>query len=280
VRALALSTACVATLAWTPAARGADGPAARPPEPLVDYWQGGAPRPFVSSRIEGGIIYAKPQVAVGYGQPYWTWIGIEAYPMTTNSFFAGYVGIRAALPFLSLSFGARDSYSYYRSFLPPGDHYVSDDLSSLNGAHARYVAIEAEVSTVLPVPGGYTLAAATVYAITGVPEHKYVFDESLRGIVKPPYIWALRLAYLAGLGKNDVVKVGVLAELVGLPGRDQLVFRSGPVLSVTITDHTDAIGVFSPVFVSPDSLGLWHGTFGQLGFRYRWATGDSGAQFP
>jgi hypothetical protein len=111
-------------------------------------------------------------------------------------------------------------------------------------------------------------------------EHKYVFDESLRGIVKPPYIWALRLAYLAGLGKNDVVKVGVLAELVGLPGRDQLVFRSGPVLSVTITDHTDAIGVFSPVFVSPDSLGLSHGTFGQLGFRYRWATGDSGAQFP
>src|SRR4051794_19942548 len=88
------------------------------------YWQDGAPRAFVSTRTEVGA-YVKAQFAVGYGKPHWMWIGIEGYPITTTAFGAGYLGLRAALPFLDLNLGARYTYSYYRSFLAPKDVYVT-----------------------------------------------------------------------------------------------------------------------------------------------------------
>src|SRR5579859_8145215 len=105
-------------------ARTAD---ALPEHPQVDtakepYWNQGEPRPFASARVEAGL-YLKPQVAVGYGKPYWLNVTAEAYGITTTSFGAGYTGIRGTLPFVDLRVGARYTYSYYRSFLTPKEHY-------------------------------------------------------------------------------------------------------------------------------------------------------------
>src|SRR6266446_3233999 len=79
----------------------------------LSYWQDGEPRPFVASRLEVGL-YAKEQLAVGYGMPYWANTTVEAFVMSTPSFAAGYVGVRGSLPFLDLRVGARDTYSYSR----------------------------------------------------------------------------------------------------------------------------------------------------------------------
>lgn len=47
-------------------------------------------------------------------------VGAEAYAITTNAFFATYAGTRASLPFLDVTIGVRDTWSYAHSFLPGG----------------------------------------------------------------------------------------------------------------------------------------------------------------
>src|SRR6266511_6493858 len=79
----------------------------------LSYWDQGDPRFFVAARAEAGL-YAKPQISVGYGKPYWINTSAEAYGISTTSFGAGYAGIRGTLPFLDLRIGARYTYSYYR----------------------------------------------------------------------------------------------------------------------------------------------------------------------
>src|SRR5947207_2108779 len=64
----------------------------------LSYWDQGDPRLFVAARAEGGL-YAKPQISVGYGKPYWINASAEAYGISTTSFGAGYAGIRGSLPF-------------------------------------------------------------------------------------------------------------------------------------------------------------------------------------
>src|SRR5258708_25636430 len=83
----------------------------------LSYWEAGGPRWFAASRLELGV-YTKQQIALGYGTPYWENAAVEAFVMSTFSFAAGYAGIRGSLPFLDLRVGARDTYSYNRSFLP------------------------------------------------------------------------------------------------------------------------------------------------------------------
>src|SRR5512139_3520633 len=69
------SGVCAASLAYSSTAGARNGASLDPPAGLIrpDYWSKGAPRVFVSSRLEGGLVYAKPQVAVGYGRPFWSW---------------------------------------------------------------------------------------------------------------------------------------------------------------------------------------------------------------
>lgn len=265
---------CAALLAYPDTARARNGNPIEPPEALIrtDYWSDGRPRLFASSRLEGGLVFAKPQVAVGYGQPFWTWVGIEAYALTTNAVGAGYVGIRGALPFANVSFGVRDSYSYIRSFLPIKTHYTADDVSSPTGDHARYLTVEAEAFGVFPAPGGYALLAPALYAVTDAPPNRYLYEESLRGVMEPPFIWALRFGYVLAFGHDEFAKAGALVEIVGLPGRGEAIVRAGPAATVALTNQLDLTGVFSMVLSSPDSLGLWHGPFGEIGFRYCFAS--------
>ncbi len=243
------------------------------------YWNQGRARPFGAARMEAGL-YLKPQIAVGYGEPYWINTTAETYGISTTSFGAGYGGIRGTLPFLELRVGARYTYSYYRSFLPPKEHYVSEDVSKPSGPLARYLSVEAELFGTFPLLGGYAFPVFTVYHIAGTPEGAYLFDESLRGVLKPPWIAGVRLGYVKSFGSDEFFKAGVLTEVVLLPGRSASVVRVGPAALVTLTDHLDAQGTITFVVQSPDSLGIWNGPFGVLGFVYRWATGDARAAFP
>jgi hypothetical protein len=246
----------------------------------LSYWDQGEPRPFVASRIEVGL-YTKPQIAVGYGKPYWMSATAEVFGITTFSFGAGYAGIRGSLPFLDLRIGTRYSYSYDRAFLQPQDHYEKDDVNSNHGLpNAHYLSLETELAGVLPVLAGYVFPVVTIYNMPSVPDGKFLFDESLRGIMKPPWIMGFRLGYVKTFGKNDFIKAGLLSEFIVLPGRDGSIFRLGPAAQVRITDHMDAQGTLTIVLASPDSLGLGNGSFGVLGVVYRWATGDEHPHFP
>jgi hypothetical protein len=217
----------------------------------LSYWDQGDPRFFVAARAEAGL-YAKPQISVGYGKPYWINASAEAYGISTTSFGAGYAGIRGSLPFLDLRIGARYTYSFYRSFLPPKESYVAEDVSRPAGPLARYPSLETELSGIFPAFAGYLFPVVTIYRIVDTPADMYVFDESLRGVLKPPWIIGLRLGYVKNFGHDDFIKAGVLSELVLLPGRTGSIVRLGPAALVTLTDHLD----------------------------YRWATGDLHPAFP
>lgn len=262
-------------LASAAPALAANGAPIQPPETpeRPDYWSQGRTRAFVSSQLGGGAVYAKPQIALGYGKPFWSWFGIEAYALSTNSFAAGYAGVRGALPFANITLGVRESYSYLRSFLPVRDHYSVDDLAR-GGPRARYFNLEAEAFLAVPVPGGYAAFDPLLYVVTDAPRHRYLYEESIRAIIHPPYVWAARLAYLLALGSDEQVKLGPLFEVVGLPGRGTAILRAGPIWSAGFTDHFELIGTFSMVLSSPDSLGIWHGPFGLVGVRYLFATGE------
>jgi hypothetical protein len=53
------------------------------------------------------------------------------------------------------------------------------------------------------------------------------------------------------------------------------VVRAGLLGSVSISAELDVQVALIPVLASPDNLGLAGGDFGQLGIRYRFATGSA-----
>jgi hypothetical protein len=246
----------------------------------LSAWDHGTPRPFVAARIDVGLIFARPAVGIGYGRPHWEWFGAEGYVMTTNSFAAAYAGARASLPFLDFTMGLRDTLSYRRSFLPVKSSYDSSDTGSRHGERARYTALDWELTGLLPAPAGYFLWGFVATTLLGAPDDRAVFDESLRVVMRAHAAIDVRLGYVAKLGKDDMVKAGILTETIAMPQRDGPVVRVGPIGTMALTDHSELVGVFTVVVKSPDTLGLLDGPYGFLGVRYRMASGDQAPAFP
>jgi hypothetical protein len=241
---------------------------------VARYWELGRPRWFLATALEAGYAYVRPKFALGYGRPYWTWIGLEAYPLVSLGGLGQYAGIGAALPGVNLRVGGRYFYPFSRSFLTPKDSFTRTDIELLDGPKADYLALESELTFTLPVPAGSAFAVLTGYRTFLVPDGYYLLEESLRAVMEPPYIWRARLGYLAAFGRDAAIRVGPAGEVIGLPGRDEIVVRAGVIASLSIDAHVEAQASFIPVIVSPDTLGIAGGDFGQLGVRFRWATGS------
>jgi len=245
------------------------------------YWQGsGTNRPFVSATFDLGVLYWQPTMAVGYGKPHYQWFGAEIYATGSQSGGRGYAGLHGQLPGLDLRVGARYEFPIGQGFLPPQDAYERDDLDNRHLGLARYLAAQAELGGWVELFGGTLFAVASGYALVGVPADRYVFEESLRVVAAPPWLWRARAGYLAHIGWLETMQLGGAAEAIHSVGRGKLLVRAGPVISVALTHHLEAIGVAMFVAASPDRLGLIGAEFGQLGLRYRWATGDRWPEFP
>lgn len=293
-RALA-AAAALAALTLLPRGAGAQDPADLPstsgePPPVpsgIDllqkrsYWaRSAAARPFLSALMDLGVIYFRPSLALGVGKPHWSWLGIEAYASVSPSGGAEYLGLRAALPSVEIRGGARYAFSTSQYFLEPRASYTRRDTELMQGPPSRYVAGEIEVSGSIPLLGGSLFGVATGYAVLGTPRGFYLYEEALHAVMKPPYLYRARLGYMAEMDRFGELRLGAAAEVLGNPGRDSLVVRIGPVLAVSLTHHLDAVGTVMVVAATPDQLGLLGADLGQLGLRYRWATGDRWPEFP
>jgi len=242
---------------------------------VPNYWQHGMPRIFVSANLELGFAYVRPQIALGYGRPHWSWVGLEAWPVAGTGGFGTYAGVRAALPNFSIRSGARYYRSFGRTLLPEQASFDRLDIDTEFGPVAQYLALEAEATGALELPVGSLFAVATGYYVRSFPASSrfpYLFEESLKVVIEPPYVWRGRLGYLLGLGRERAIRIGIASDLIGLPGRGEYVVRAGVIGSVVMTAHLEAQAAFIPVLISPDSIGLAGGDFGQLGVRFRWAT--------
>lgn len=295
VRRLYALAAALAAAALAPAAARAQDPADLPPpqgdQPTsirgIDllqkrsYWEGSAAaRPFVSAVMEFGALYFRPNLAIGYGRPHWSWIGVEGYSGVSTSGGSDYVGVRVALPQLEIRGGARYAFPLAQYLLLPREEYMREDTELKLGPRSRYVSAEVEIAGSIPFLGGSLFGVATGYAIVGTQDGYYVYEEALHTVINPPFLYRARLGYLGQLDAYGELRLGAAAEILGNPGRDSTLVRLGPVVSVTLTHHLDAIGAVMIVAASPDQLGLLGADLGQLGLRYKWSTGDRWPDFP
>lgn len=238
------------------------------------YWARGDARPFVAFTGDAGLLYARPQVALGYGKPYWQWFGVETSTIASGSSIGQYGGVRAQLPFLDVRGGARWAHSFEHSLLTPRDHYSRADLDDRSGPAAEYVAFEAEALISFPIPTGTLFSVLSLHRLDGLSGH-YVYEESLHIIAAPPIVWRARIGHAWSFGRDDAVRIGIVGEVLGNAARHEHIWRAGIVASVALSPQLDVLGSFVPVIQEDDEIGLSAGDFAQLGLRFRWATGSA-----
>jgi hypothetical protein len=245
------------------------------------FWRGSGPtRPFMAATIDAGVVYLLPRAHFGYGKPHFRWFGAEIGSGISLGSMRSYAGIRGSMPGLDVRVGARYEHPVSQRYLPEQEAFDREELDQVGFSRGVYLAGEAEVTTSIAVPSGSIIGVVTGMYMSSVPDDVYVFEQAMRVVVDPPWMWRLRLGYLYHLGWQGTMKLGVAGEVIHLVERQSFTARLGPAISVALTHHLEAVAAVMIVAHSPDSLGLSGADLGQLGLRYRWATGDAWAAFP
>lgn len=262
----------LAALFASSSGRAAPSVPERPPAPRYSPWQTKKMSPFVSLATDAGFIYFRPRLTLGYGAPFWNYVGVQADAITTNSFFQTTVGWRASLPFLDCTLSVRSVYPYDRRYLPRQKAYSAVDLGLDHPGAQRsaYDAVDLEIAAVAPLlHGGVFVELHPLYV--DAPRGTNLYEEYIRAVIRPPFALGTRAGYLYGVDKDESVKIGFMSEYVVLPGRPSNVTRIGPVASVNFGKHFDGFAALSFVVSSPDTLGLENGTYAFIGVLHRWA---------
>ncbi len=255
-----------------------DLPGPSSPDALIDpgmkrSWREGETRPFASLTVDVGYLYLRPRGAIGYGKPFNNWIGLEANPLISSAGFGGYGGLRLALSYFDVRVGGRFMFPFLHSYLTPKEQYNRLDLDAIDKDPAHIYTLEAEANIGFPLGPGDVLATGSISYVGNVPDNSYVFEETLRVIVAPPWVWRGRGGYVFRFGSRDQHSIGPVADFLNVPNRDDsITVRIGPVMRVQLSRHFDVRGSFVTTVISPDRLGLVGGDFTELGVRYRTAT--------
>jgi hypothetical protein len=292
-RALATVSAIVAALAFSIAgdARAQDvtnlsAPTTNAPVPPrvglneLPYWAQGRIRPFFAAVFDVGGIFARTEMNVGYGRPHYAWGGLEVAAKLALGGVTIYAGPRLTLANLDLRAGVRAFSATGQNLVVPEESVDRNDLERESPPRSHYQAVDAELNLNVPAPGGAVGFLFGISGIVGVPEGFFVFDDILRVVVDPPIVWHSRLAYVANVGRDHMLAVGGTLEIIGNPERDLVVLRTGPIVTLSLTDHLQATGAAAFVVASRDDLGIAGDDIGQIALRYRWASGEPWPQFP
>jgi hypothetical protein len=240
---------------------------------MARSWGFAPPRAFVSTTVDVGFVYLRPRVAVGYGRPFTSWVGIEANPIVTSGELAVYGGVRLELPYFDFRLGPRFFRAFDHTYLDDQPSFTRLELETSNGPQATATTYEAEVELSVPVGPGSIVGRGSVSYVTGVPDGQDVFEETLHVIVRPPWVWRGRLGYAFRFGAYNQHSIGLIGEVLDVPRRDDAVtVRAGPLLRFVLSRRVELRGSFVVPLVSPDSIGIVGGDFAELGVRYRWAS--------
>lgn len=238
-------------------------------------WKSGRVRPFMATRLDLGFLFLKPRISAGYGRPHDVWAGVDINPLISFDGVGAWGGLRGTLGWIDLRAGARYQHTWSRSLLTPKGSYTRDDIEDRGGPNSSYVSLEAELTFDLPAgPGTLNMEAAGTY-ILGVQDGYHVYEETLKVVVAPPWVWRGRLGYILPLDRDRIFRIGLVTELVGIPGRDAHTFRGGLVGSARLMKNLEARITLLPTWWGSDSLGTAGSDFLLVGIRHRWATGTS-----
>lgn len=237
------------------------------------YWGTLPSGAFVSGRFDVGLYFFRPRVSFGYGKPHWQWVGIDLNPLISSEGVGLYGGLRFALPYVDLRVGARYRYAFRRSFLDPDvGEYTREDIERLSGPRSRYVSVEAELTGSLPLGPGNIFSETALTAVLGVDEGYYVYEETIRTVLDPPWVWRAMLGYMLRLLPQGALRIGPVVQLVGSPGRGTITTRAGLMVRFRLAYNLSLRGTFVPTFAGPDELGAASSDTYQVGLRYIWAT--------
>jgi hypothetical protein len=230
-------------------------------------------RTFAATTMDIGFVYVRPRLSIGYGRPFTEWVGVDANPIAATSHLGAYAGLRLEIPHFDLRVGPRYIRSFERTFLPEQESYARIDLERNTGDTAQTLTFEAELDLSAKLGPGLILARGSASYITGVPDDRAVFEETLHIIVDPPFVWRARLAYVFTFGARDQHSIGPAVDFLDVPKRDDSrTIRVGPIMRMQLSRRVEVRGSFIATVLSPDRIGRVGGDFTELGVRYRWAS--------
>jgi hypothetical protein len=250
-----------------------------PGDELIDprmarRWGEGPARWFLATTVDVGFVYGRPRASIGYGKPFTSWFGLDVNPVASSNGLGAYGGLRLELPFFDVRGGVRYFSAFSRTYLDRKAQYdrLALETESDRGA-AKVVTLETEADLSLPLGPGNILARGSVSYVTNVPDGFNVFEETLRVIVQPPFVWRGRAGYAFRFGKYQQHSLAVVADFLHVPARDDYrTLRIGPVIRFVLSRRVEVRGSFVTTAYSIDKIGLRGGDFTELGVRYRWAT--------
>lgn len=244
-----------------------------PTEPL-GFW--GGPRWFVSGRVDLGYLFLRPQFFFGWGTPHDTFVSFEADPVIAGEGVGIYWGLRGAIEHANLRVGARYFYAFTRSFLVPPDPMVGGydhiQLRDGSGPSSTYLSLEAQLSFEIPMGPLAIVSEVTGTYVTLVPADYWVFEETLRVVVAPPFIWGASLGLEIRFGDDGQFWIMPGAEVIHLVERSDFVLRVGLRAGLQLWPDLSLRLIAMSAIVSPDSVGAAGGDTFLLGLRYVWAT--------
>lgn len=241
---------------------------------MARRWGEGPTRWFVATTVDVGFIYGRPRVSLGYGKPFTSWFGADLNPVASGNGLGAYGGLRLELPFFDVRAGVRYFSAFTRTYLDRREQYdrLALETESNRGA-AKVLTYETEADISLPLGPGNVLARGSVSYVDKVPEGFNVFEETLRVIVQPPFVWRGRAGYAIRFGTYQQHSIAVVADFLHVPARDDYrTLRIGPTIRFVLSRRVEVRGSFVATAYSIDKIGLRGGDFTELGVRYRWAT--------
>lgn len=240
---------------------------------MARSWGAAPARFFIATTADAGFVYIRPRVSFGYGKPFTKWFGIDLNPTAQSSGLAAYGGLRLEIPFLDIRAGVRWFGAFNRTYLDPHDHYDRIQLETENDRQSRVVTYETEADSSIPIGPGNLLLRGSLSYMTGIPQGKWVFEETLRIIANPPWVWRVRGGYVFRIGDYQQHSIGMVVDVLDVPNRDDSkTVRVGPVLRWVLSRRVEVRGSFVLTVYSPDRIGLVGSDFTELGVRYRWAS--------
>jgi len=241
--------------------------------PRGNPWKQGRVRPFLATRLDVGFLFLKPRLSVGYGRPHNVWVGVDANPLLNFEGAGLWGGVRGTLGWIDLRAGARYWYSWNRSYLERRARYDKDDVEDRAEPNASFVSLEAELTFNLPTGPGSMISEFALTYVTGVPDEYNIYEETIKAVVEPPWVWRARLGYMLPVDREKVFKVGLVAEVVAVPRRAIYTMRGGVLVSVRLMRALEARFAFTPVWYNSDDIGSAGSDLLIVGIRHRWATG-------
>lgn len=260
-------------LVLAPMVASAQLPPDPPPPPPSPGWSEGHDRWFTAGLIDIGPLYLRPRVSAGWGKPFHRWVGVDTNPLISGEGIGAYGGARVSTPWADLRIGARAFSTFSRSVLEPRHFYNRLAIEVRDGPKSRYLSLEAELTANLPVGPGKVLVVLTGTYVAIVPDDFYVYEDTLKMVVAPPWAWVARTGYELAFASMRRARVAAVVELAGSPERDLLVLRGGVTGSLRLGNILELRAALVPALLSRDALGAMGGQWFEIGLRFRFATG-------